>query len=361
MQYKNRVSINLPDKTYSELIDEIIAIHAQASLVARQAVETRIKACWEIGKHIVDVEQQKHMRAKYGQQLINRLAADLTRKLGRGFSGTQLRCMRQFYMTHLSIHLSIDELTWTQHQRLLTIKDDQKRKQLEKKCVQNSWSVRELTQAIKAEHLEMQDFLMKTLSAKKSKPRSKPLTPLAVKRGYPYIYKIIRPTFKESAKLCVDLGFSVYWEMPPDALQDLREGNIVCSQKDENNYSLVKSEKTGRVIYTYKAFVERVIDGDTLWCWVDLGFGNQTRQKLRLKDIDTPELSTPQGVVSKQFVDETLAEQKFIVIKTYKTDKYDRPLADIFYIPGEDNIEEVARHGIFLNQQLLDEGLAKRI
>lgn len=82
--------------------------------------------------------------------------------------------------------------------------------------------------------------------------------------------------------------------------------------------------------------------------YVDLGFRTYSRQKLRLRGIDTPELPPTEGVKAKAFVEEILKRSKIITIKTYRKDKYDRYLADIF----------VGSKEIFLNQKLLDEKLA---
>ncbi len=91
-----------------------------------------------------------------------------------------------------------------------------------------------------------------------------------------------------------------------------------------------------------------MIDGDTIVFYVDLGFDTYSRQKLRLRGIDTPEIPSPEGKKAKSFVEEKLMRSKIITIKTYRKDKYDRYLADIF----------VGSKGVFLNQQLLDEKLA---
>jgi len=53
---------------------------------------------WEIGRRIVEYEQHGRKRAAYGEALLERLAADLTAKLGRGFSQRNLRQMREFYL-----------------------------------------------------------------------------------------------------------------------------------------------------------------------------------------------------------------------------------------------------------------------
>ncbi|OGG49508.1 MAG: hypothetical protein A3F84_08580 [Candidatus Handelsmanbacteria bacterium RIFCSPLOWO2_12_FULL_64_10] len=54
------------------------------------------------------------------------------------------------------------------------------------------------------------------------------------------------------------------------------------------------------------------------------------------------------------------AEVPFVVLTTTKPDKYDRYLSDVFYLPGGIDPQDVLQKGIFLNQQLLDQGLAVR-
>lgn len=53
-------------------------------------------ACWEIGRRIVECEQWGKEQAEYGETLVIRLAADLTRRFGRGFGKSNLYQMRNF-------------------------------------------------------------------------------------------------------------------------------------------------------------------------------------------------------------------------------------------------------------------------
>ena len=78
-----------------------------------------------------------------------------------------------------------------------------------------------------------------------------------------------------------------------------------------------------------------------------------------MRGIDAPELPTKEGVEAKKFVEAKLKETEFVIVKTYKADKYDRYLADIFYQAKEKEAQVVLAQGTFLNQELLDLGLAK--
>lgn len=111
---------------------------------------------------------------------------------------------------------------------------------------------------------------------------------------------------------------------------------------------------------TRVAEVDRVIDGDSIHVNVHCGFGHERLETLRLRAIDTPELSTRAGQRARQFVTDELADVDFVVITTTRRDNYRRYLAEIFYLPGESDPEVVLRKGVFLNRRLLEERLAIR-
>jgi len=52
---------------------------------------------WEMGRRIVEHKQEGAQRARYGDEVLERLSADLTSRFGRGFSRVNLQSMRQFY------------------------------------------------------------------------------------------------------------------------------------------------------------------------------------------------------------------------------------------------------------------------
>jgi hypothetical protein len=106
---------------------------------ALYAVNTEmVRAYWLIGKEIVEEEQKGKRRAEYGISLVKELSLRLTAEFGKGFTETNLKYMRQFYLTYPKLyalrreseksHALRDEsakryalrheLTWT-HYRLL--------------------------------------------------------------------------------------------------------------------------------------------------------------------------------------------------------------------------------------------------
>ncbi len=89
--------------------------------------------------------------------------------------------------------------------------------------------------------------------------------------------------------------------------------------------------------YTRKAEYDRAVDGDTVDVLVDLGYKILTHQRLRLGRVDTPELNSKdpkerdKAKEAKKFVAAALAQAKEIVVRTEKTGKYGRYIAEIWY------------------------------
>jgi endonuclease YncB( thermonuclease family) len=108
-------------------------------------------------------------------------------------------------------------------------------------------------------------------------------------------------------------------------------------------------------VYEYTARLTRVVDGDTVWLSVDLGFGVHVNLDFRLYGIDTPEVVGPTrtaGLAAKAELERLLALGSLRIV-TYKADKYGRWLAELFITqPG--SIEELN-----VNRSLLKDGFAK--
>lgn len=87
------------DTDYLRLQGELIALVQSSRDSATRRVNALMCATyWEIGRRIVDIEQAGTRRAGYREAIIERLAVDLTRQLGRGFSTTNLKQIRAFHL-----------------------------------------------------------------------------------------------------------------------------------------------------------------------------------------------------------------------------------------------------------------------
>jgi len=111
-------------------------------------------------------------------------------------------------------------------------------------------------------------------------------------------------------------------------------------------------------LYTYVAELERVVDGDTIIVRIDLGFDVLRRQRIRLRYIDTPPVDTPEGEKAKRFVEKTLKNIARLALRTYQLDMYGRYVADIVYDTEAVSKDDLLKNGRFLNQEIIDRGLA---
>lgn len=157
---------------------------------ARQAVVRNVNTIqvitnFEIGRRIVEHEQQGKKRAEYGKTLVKELSKKLTKEFGRGFSRANLQNMRNFYIVYRdrslqkcqmpsgklikrekiqmlsgelqktqtpSAELGKSEtlfrkfaLSWSQYVFLIGIKDEDARSFYEIEAANNSWTLPELT------------------------------------------------------------------------------------------------------------------------------------------------------------------------------------------------------------------------
>ena len=96
----NEITTNTTFAISDNVISEIKSIVAQSRQQAYAAVnQAMVNAYWQIGKRIVEEEQQGKERADYGKQLLKQLSAALTEEFGKGFSVQNLYYFRQFYLT----------------------------------------------------------------------------------------------------------------------------------------------------------------------------------------------------------------------------------------------------------------------
>lgn len=95
-------------------------------------------------------------------------------------------------------------------------------------------------------------------------------------------------------------------------------------------------------MYKYKAFVTRVVDGDTFDAIVELGYNITTKQRFRLKGIDTPETWRPNSKKEKEhgeeattFTTDTILNTN-VTLTSVKTSTYGRYEANIELENGKD-------------------------
>ncbi|DAB28743.1 MAG: hypothetical protein A2513_05405 [Sulfurimonas sp. RIFOXYD12_FULL_33_39] len=107
---------------------------------------TMTETYWQIGKRIVEEEQNGHSRAEYGAGLIKNLSDELTIEFGKGFSVDNLENMRKFYLVYSKSETASRKfaLSWSHYIFLTRINHEDERNFYEIEAMQNSWTLREL-------------------------------------------------------------------------------------------------------------------------------------------------------------------------------------------------------------------------
>jgi len=96
-------------------------IEKARSNIARAINTEMVSAYWNIGKEIVEEEQKGRSRAQYGKRLLETLAKRLTDDFGKGFDETNLRKIRQFYLSFPIRDALRLELGWTHYRILMRV------------------------------------------------------------------------------------------------------------------------------------------------------------------------------------------------------------------------------------------------
>jgi len=182
----------ISSQEYGDLVKTVTGLLEAARRQAARSVNAILTATyWEIGRRIVEFEQAGRKRASYGEELLERLSHDLTKRFGRGFGVSHVKTMRQFYLTYadpLNRQSMIGQsggnekrqsvigeckrvaatrlapnwttlsnafpLSWTHYVRLLRTRDDHARAFYEIEALRGGWSVRQLDRQIESQFYE---------------------------------------------------------------------------------------------------------------------------------------------------------------------------------------------------------------
>ncbi len=172
------------DTTDNSILAEIRLIIESARRRAYSAVNTAmVEAYWYIGKRIVQQEQKGEDRAEYGQSLIKELSKQLVQEYGKGFSVTNLKSFRLFYLTFspqvpvepnsktqkfselvqkgqtVSALLTNDIpcfglLSWSHYERIIRVVNPTARLWYLREAAENHWSIRTLDRNISTQYYE---------------------------------------------------------------------------------------------------------------------------------------------------------------------------------------------------------------
>ena len=136
-------------------LENIKSIISKAQDNAIKAINCeRVIMYWNIGKTILEEEQNGNERAEYGAYLIKNLSKELKYDYGTSFSIRQLERCRQFYREFPNPSALQSQLSWTHYKLLLPLDDKGKREFYEVESVKNNWSSRQLERQINSQLYE---------------------------------------------------------------------------------------------------------------------------------------------------------------------------------------------------------------
>jgi predicted nuclease of restriction endonuclease-like (RecB) superfamily len=139
----------------SDFYQSVADILRAARANAYHAVNfTMVEAYWNVGRMIVEEEQQGKERAEYGAALLKNLSIRLTGEFGAGFDERELRRMRQFYLSSPIRGALRPELTWTHYRLLLRVEKPDARAWYLKEAADQNWSTRALERQINSLYYE---------------------------------------------------------------------------------------------------------------------------------------------------------------------------------------------------------------
>ena len=136
---------------YSEIRETLLSSRHQAYSAVNFAM---VQAYWQIGRIIVEHEQEGSLRSGYGKSVLQELSNRLTEEFGKGFSVRTLQQMKKFYVTFPNTNALRSQLTWTHYRLLLSVENDQARRWYMDEAVASAWSSRQLERQISTMYYE---------------------------------------------------------------------------------------------------------------------------------------------------------------------------------------------------------------
>ena len=130
---------------YSEIKETLLLSRNQAYSAVNFAM---VQAYWQIGRIIVEHEQNGNARAGYGKSVLQELSSHLTKDFGKGFSVRTLQQMKKFYVMFPNTNALRSQLTWTHYRLLMSVENEQARLWYMNEAIASAWSSRQLERQI---------------------------------------------------------------------------------------------------------------------------------------------------------------------------------------------------------------------
>ncbi|WP_300672566.1 PDDEXK nuclease domain-containing protein [Desulfoluna sp.] len=144
-----------PSPELTSLLHEIATVIRTARTKVQRAVnDAMVQSYWQIGRLIIEHEQQGNTRAAYGKKQLQSLSERLTQEFGKGFDVSNLRNMRRFYQAFPIQETVSLELSWSHYNTLSRLENPDARSWYQQEAINQHWSVRALDRQIEKLYYE---------------------------------------------------------------------------------------------------------------------------------------------------------------------------------------------------------------
>ena len=170
------MALEIQEKVIFEEVKKVL--QEARNKVYKTANNAMVEAYWNIGRIIVE-KQSGNEKAEYGAALLKNLSKEMTKEFGKGFTLTNLKYMRQFYLTFPKSHALSDQLSWTHYRLLMRVENENARNFYIEEAIKSNWSTRQLERQITTL------FYERILSSKNKEKVSQEIYKLEPKKNLP--------------------------------------------------------------------------------------------------------------------------------------------------------------------------------
>ena len=170
------MALEIQEKVIFEEVKKIL--QEARNKIYKTVNNAMLEAYWNIGRIIVE-KQSGNEKAEYGAALLKNLSKEMTKEFGKGFTLTNLKYMRQFYLTFPKSHALSDQLSWTHYRLLMRVENENARNFYIEEAIKSNWSTRQLERQITTL------FYERILSSKNKEKVSQEIYKLEPKKNRP--------------------------------------------------------------------------------------------------------------------------------------------------------------------------------
>ncbi|MCU0326006.1 MAG: PDDEXK nuclease domain-containing protein [Spirosomaceae bacterium] len=299
--------MNLENNFYENIREILNKARIQVATAVNSAM---VQAYWEIGRQIVEEEQNGKERAEYGTFLIKSLSERLTKEFGNGFGKRNLFLFKQFYLAFPKVNALRTQLGWTHYRLIMRVENPQAREFYIKEASENHWTTRLLERQIGSFYYErLLSSNDKKVLSEKTNAQNEVISPKDILKD-PYIFEFLGLSAGD-AHSEKDVENSLIKHLQKFLLELGKGFAFVAQQK------FISTE-------TSEFFIDLVFYNYILKCFVliDLKIGKLTHQDIgqmdmyvrMYDDLYRPESDNPTiGLILCQEKDETIV--KYSILK----------------------------------------------